>query len=121
MPITITYGAGAILRPDEVLGYEWSRAVRNITHQPLASAWPAVTIKPAATRAGVLKLFFLTKAGALAAESAHAAANVFVFADTDHPEVGMRYVVGQGEVKVVQDSDTMRRWLVDVPFQQVAS
>lgn len=118
MTISIAYDDQTIY-PDLVLNYRWERASRNNVHTILDDPNPVVTLRPAAPRSGTLALFFATEAAALDAEDAHALATVFVLADTDHPGLGMRYVVN-GSIRVTQDDEKPEWWTVEVAFQEVA-
>jgi hypothetical protein len=102
-----------------VLGYEWARTARNNVHAILDDPRPVITLRPAGLRKGTLKLFFRTKQAALDAEAAHALADVFTILDPAHTDLSMRYVV-VNDIHVTQDTGTMRPWIVEVPFQEVA-
>lgn len=120
MSVIITWGIDQ-LEVDAVLGYEWTRPTRTVVHPILANRVPVITLREAGSRQGTLSLFFATKAAALDAEDAHTLADVFSISDTAHPDLAMRYVVGNGDLHLTQDTETMRRWVLEVPFQEVGS
>lgn len=117
MTSTITYTGGSIT-PTLVLGYEARRENRNVIHELLDSPDPAVTLRPAGRLTGTLALFFTTHAAAVAADTAHKAARIFTFKDTDLPAANMRYVT-TGTTSIVLDNGR-KRWTVSVPYQEIA-
>jgi len=113
---TITTTAGPLV-PDLVLGYEATRAGRNVFHDIIGRADPDVSLQPAAPRAGTLELFFLTEAQAALAVDVHASPAVFTLTDSTFPTIGMRYVV-DGSIGIKLDNT---RWIVSVDYREVPS
>ncbi len=117
---TLTRGA-VIITPYDVLGWESSRAARTVLHAVLERPGPDVTLRAAAPRRGVLRLFFTTYAEALEAEEAHAVAGVWTLVDTDEPGWDMSYVVADGDVSTRAATDWGGAWTVEVPYQEVGT
>lgn len=102
--------------PAGVIGWSSSREVRNVVHDVIARADPDVTMRPAATRSGVLNLLFETYADALAVENAHAVPAVWhLDGAPDEPALVGTYVV-QGTITTRTDGPF---WSVDVGFREV--
>lgn len=116
---TISSG-GTTITPDLVLGWDAGREARTVVHEVLDGP-PAATLRAASPRAGVLRLFFLTPEAAHACASAHAAPAVWLLDDPDVPGGTLRYVVAGGQVRVVSEPPDHRRWVVEVPYQEVAA
>ncbi len=119
MSTTITHSTGTIT-PDEVDGFEASRAVRSIVHTILGRADPDITYRPASLRQGTLTLVFASGADAATAEAALLIPQVFTLTDTDVAQVAMSFIVADGDLVSSLDDSTRVVWLVRVPFQEVA-
>ncbi|PRY70196.1 hypothetical protein B0I08_101324 [Glaciihabitans tibetensis] len=115
---TITTPSGTVITPTLVLGYASGRESANIVHTIFGRSDPDVTFLPAPLRTGSLELLFATRATAWAALTAHAAAGSFRLADTDLPELNMRYVP-TGQLSISLDPQTLVQWLVTVPYSEV--
>lgn len=102
--------------PDMVLGYDTARQSLNTVHQFLSGNVGA-TQRPSSLRSGTLKLFFTDPAKAAVAESVHAGAGFFQFADDANPAEFMNYVV-DGLVRSYQDSSRLRR-ILEVPYREI--
>ena len=107
----------ASTQPVYVLGYETSRASRNVFHDVIGRSDPDVTLMPASLRTGTLELLYTTEAAALEAERMHAVMAVLTLADIDVPSVGMTYVV-DGTLQRRLDA-TVGVWTVSVPYREV--
>ena len=108
-----------VITPHLVLGWDSARESRTHVHPVLGRPDPEVTVRPAALRAGTLRLFFLTYAEAAAAEAAHAEAGVWdLDATPDTPGLVGRYVVA-GPLALRTDGEAHARWLLEVGFQEV--
>lgn len=107
-----------ITEPIQVNGYQASRPARTVAQQIANSSEVAVTVIPAGPRSGSLELLYDDPVDAMAAETLFASGSLFVFADTDVPEVGMTFAPADGDVGTEQD-DTREAWLVTVPFVEV--
>lgn len=99
-----------------VLGWDEQAAANNVFHQLLSGAVVLVQ-RAGAKRSGTLKLFFNSRAAAMAARSAHQGAGAWTYTDTDLPETAMVYAVN-GPVHLFQD-ETRNNWELDVPFQEI--
>lgn len=73
---TLTNGT-ATITPALVLGWETHRTSRTVLHDVLSRSDPEVVLRPSATRAGTLRLFFLTPEEAHECEQMHAAPAVW--------------------------------------------
>jgi hypothetical protein len=102
-----------------VLGYDWSRPSNNIVHPIIGSENPAITFRPAGPRRGTLSIFCLTEAEAVATVDLHAKPGSFDYIDTDVSSAAMTYVPVD-DIRATLDAGTQKRWIVDVPYQQVA-
>lgn len=118
MVTVITHSTGTIT-PEVVNGFEAAREARTIVHNIIGRPDPDITFRPAGLRKGTLTLVFATGAAATAAEAALAFPQVLALSDPDVPEVGMSFVVADGDLDSKLDLDTQEVWLLDVPFQEV--
>jgi hypothetical protein len=116
--ITVTAATGAILRPALVLGYQWKLTSRSNVHQLISSYAPAVTVRPASLRSGTLRLLFLTEGEAATAQLVHSLGSVLTLADSDRPTAGMSYVLS-GVLDTQLDTQTSKRWVVSVDYEEV--
>jgi hypothetical protein len=114
---TLSNGTDTIA-PDLVDGYESSRTARTLTHDVIGRADPDITLRPADTRKGQLRLVFGDEAAAAAAEISHAGTSVWTLTTSDLTTIGMRYVVAEGDVTRILDA-TRACWIVTVPFREV--
>jgi hypothetical protein len=119
MASTITQ-RGTTITPLLVTGYDTSRDSANIVHWIIGREDPDVTLRRAKLRRGTLNMLFATEAQAASCENVHTDPEVFVFADTDLPSIGMRYVVN-GPITRGLDPETRELWLVTVAYQEIAS
>lgn len=115
---TITHAAG-VITPTIHDGYTARIPMRTIVHDILGRSDPDVTFRPAGMRAGNLPLVFASKAAAWAAVGILKRGEVFTLADTDAPEIGMYFIVGDGELEPELDDATRKVWLLRVPFREV--
>lgn len=117
MTTTVT-GAGAAIVPLLVEGYSASRRSGNLIKQVLGTSTPAVVLRPAALRAGVLRFLFATSTAADTVMDALAAATgPLALTDTDHPRINMTFVL-DGDLDMEVDPTTMTYCWVSVPFQE---
>lgn len=118
MSTIITYSGGKIA-PEVVNGFEASRSARSLVHTILGRPDPDITFRPAGLRKGTLSLVFANGAAAASAEAALVVPRVFTLVDADVPNVGMSFVVAEGDVESALDLDTQTVWIVRVPFHEV--
>lgn len=119
MSTTISRSSDAqTITPDLVLT-EWSteNEARTIVHHILGRPDVDVTLRPATDATGTLRLFFMTHAQAEAARLFHLAAATFAVTTTDE-RLPTRYVP-QGSIRKVQQSVNAKRYVVEVPFQEL--
>lgn len=117
MTYTISDGT-TTLTPLLVLDYTTFRAGRSVVHDVLGSGNPDVTLRPMASRSGVLNLFVLTAADAQALETLHMTGLPMTYVDPANYG-SMQYVV-DGSVTVTYLAET-NRWTVAVGYREVAS
>lgn len=118
MAAIITHSAGTIT-PGVIDGFSATIPARTIVHAILGRSDPDITFKPAGLRTGTLQLVFATGADAAAAVAALRIPQVLTLSDADVPEVGMSFVVAEGDLVSALDPRTRRVWTVTVPFQEV--
>lgn len=119
MATVITHSTGTIT-PEEVNGFASAREARTIIHTILGRSDPDVTLRPAGLRTGTLKLVFATGAASAAAEAVVRYPQVLTLSDADVPEVGMSFVVAEGEITNTLDLETQAVWVLEVPYQEVS-
>lgn len=115
---TITHAAGVIV-PVVAGGWEATRPARSVVHEVLGRSDPDVTLRPAGTRRGTLRLVFAAEADAADASVVLGRGEVFTFADPDRGTLGMSFVVADGDVSLSLDDETRDVWIVLVPFVEV--
>lgn len=106
--------------PEVVDGFEANREARTIVHTILGRSDPDITFRPLGMRAGTLSLVFASGASAAAAENILLSQQVFTLRDSAVPEVGMSFVVADGELVTRLDDGTRKAWIVEVPYREVA-
>ncbi|MFE7067484.1 hypothetical protein [Microbacterium sp. NPDC057658] len=119
MSTTITHSSG-VITPTVQDGYAARIKTRTRVHTILGRRDPDITFRPAGLRAGTLPLVFASRAAAWAAVDVLVVGQVFTFDDSDNPEIGMKFVVPEGELEPRLDDETRSVWLLDVPFQEVS-
>lgn len=119
MTATITRaGATAAITPDLVLPFEATDETGTVVHPIAGSPYPDVTLAEAAAATGTLRLFFLTHDDAEAARQYHRAPAAFTLSSSDMPWLPQYYVVN-GPIRRAQQERQTRRWIVEIPFQEV--
>lgn len=119
MTTTITDGV-TTLNPDQVQGWDAERPSRSVLHPILSRPDPDVTLRPGGLRTGTMRQFYLSYAPAQAAADAQAAASVWNMTASDQAGLTLRYVVANGSVRLSAVGDDLNRWIVEVPYQEVA-
>lgn len=120
MTTTIAHVTGVVV-PEVVNGFEGTREARTIVHAILGRPDPDVTFRPAGLRTGTLRLVFATGAAAAAAEAALTVPQVLTLIDNEVPEVGMSFVVAEGDIVTTLDTTTRVVWIVALPFREVTT
>lgn len=118
MGTTITRSNDAASIVPELVLNEWESGdePRTVIHEVLGREMPDVTLRPASSRGGTLRLLFADAAAAEAGRQFHRAAAVFTTIST-LPWVPAAYVPA-GPIRTTQQAGS--RWLIEVPFREVA-
>lgn len=115
-------GTSSPIAPDGITDYSSSRQTGNKVHVLLNNAGPpAYDLNPSGYRTGSFTLVFKSRSAAFACEAAHAVPARFTLADSTVSQVGMVYVLADGQAVELRPSPTAAAWLVTIPFQEVAS
>ena len=116
MTATIT-GYGDTIQPDLVMEYSTARDSRNVYHDVVGKSEQDVSLEVDGKRYGTLKLFFSARADAVDAFAALAQGVPYEFADTDIPQVGMRFA-RNGPIKL-ELTDDRNHWIVDMEYREI--
>lgn len=116
MSTTITHSTGTIT-PTSMPEWESEAPARSIVHTILNRPDPDITKRPTGLRRGTLTLVFATGAAAYAARAILAVPQVLTLANSDVPQVGMKFVVADGDISDVYGQ--AKEWTLTVPFQEV--
>jgi hypothetical protein len=112
----VTNGADTFT-PTVVDGYDSARESRSIIHNILGRETPDVTIRPAALRAGTLRIVF-DEAASKACEDAHATGVVFSLV-SDLGTIEMSYIAAG---RIARSIDKTRAaWILEVDYQEVGA
>lgn len=110
------------IEPLVVNGLSVSREARSIVHTILGSSNPDVTFRSASLRHGTLELIMPSAASAFAAQSALLTLRPFDLIESDVPQANMRFVVPEGgDITVTLDRVARKSWIVEVPFEEIAT
>jgi hypothetical protein len=130
--------------PTLVDGYESTRATATVVHQIMNRSTPDISIRPAALRAGTLRMIFADSSAAggdlivdgdgyvvagspftvnaeldsKACEDAHAAGGVFNLVSSERSSIVMSYVA-DGSITRALDDATRDVWILEVDFHEV--
>ncbi|QDZ14760.1 hypothetical protein [Humibacter ginsenosidimutans] len=108
------------LTPLRVLSPEHVRPSHNIGHDVIGRADQDVTLYPAGLRAGTITFLCADEASAQAIEALHSGAVVITYVPDGLTTLAMTYVLApDGKIDRTLDTQTLRRWLVAVDFQEV--
>jgi len=116
MSATIT-GSGETIRPDLVMEYSTERVSRNVYHYVIGKAEQDVSLEVDGKRYGNLRLFFGSKVEAFAAYAALALGLPYEFADSEVPEVGMRFA-RDGRM-TLELTDSRLHWIIEMEYREV--
>jgi hypothetical protein len=116
MTATIT-GYGDTIQPDLVLEYSTARDSRNVYHDVVGKSEQDVSLEVDGKRYGTLKLFFSARADAVDAFAALAQGVPYEFADTDIPQVGMRFA--RDGSMTLRLTDDRNHWIVDMDYREI--
>ncbi|QMU97977.1 hypothetical protein FVO59_12775 [Microbacterium esteraromaticum] len=105
------------IEPELVLhGWQSDDEPQSRIHIVLGREYPDITLRPAQARTGTLRLLFVSAEAAEIARVFHRAPAVFT-ATSDLPWVPAAYVP-TGTIRTMQQAGA--RWVLEVPFQEVA-
>lgn len=117
--ITRSTDAASII-PSLVLdGWQSEDEPQTIVHPILGSERVDITLRPARARTGTLRLLFWDAAAAEAARVFHRAPALF-YTFSDMVWLPAVYVPN-GPVRPAQRAENLKRWVLEVPFQEVLS
>lgn len=117
MSTTILH-AGGVITPVLVDGYTATREAGSIVHDILGRTTPDVTLRPALTRSGTLRMLFTDEAAATDAEAVLSGAEVFTLASDERATVGMLFTVAD-RVQLELDDATRNVWIVSAGFREL--
>lgn len=115
MSTTILH-AGGVITPRLVDGWTGTRDAGSIVHDILGRAVPDVTLRPAGTRSGTLRLIFIDETAAADAEAVLSSAAVFTLASDERATIGGDFVV-QDRVERELDDGTRNVWIVSAGYR----
>lgn len=112
-------GSTTAIVPDLVMPFEGDDQAGTVVHPIAGRAYPDVTLAEASAGTGTLRLFFLTYGDAEAARQFHRAAAAFTLTAPDMPWLPHYYVVID-RIGRAQQTENRKRWMITVPYQEVA-
>jgi hypothetical protein len=118
MPATITH-EGVTIRPLLLIGLEDQSETGNVFHR-LLSGDEDLTTRPAGPRTGTLGMLFDTEADVERAFQAHRDTGTFTLDYPERPTWNMTYAP-DGRLVRTLDPETMRKWMLAVPFREVTT
>ena len=104
--------------PDQVHIFEDDVTPGTVVHDVIGLTYPEVTLRPAKSPTGVLKLFFLTHEAAQLARVFHMTAATFSIVSETMPWLPSRYVP-QRSIRRVQQVENPRRWVLEVGYREL--
>lgn len=108
------------ITPQAIVGYQSTRASKNILHDVLGRGDADVTFQPTGLRTGTLTMLFGSQALALAGEVFYAATGgKFVYTDTDFSGLSMTHVPSGNIVVAYLDDTNGQGWTLAVDFTEV--
>lgn len=117
MGVTITTASGTIT-PTLVLALDIGNASRTIKH-PTLDGTTDYSLQRAGATEGTYELFFADEADAFTARAWVREPGAMTWADTDHPDASMEFVLGEGEIRLRLDPVSRRRWILTLPVAEV--
>ena len=105
--------------PDQVQIFEDDVTPGTVVHDAIGLTYPEVTLRPAKSPTGVLKMFFLTHEAAHLARAFHMAAATFSIVSETMPWLPANFVP-QGSIRRVQQEESSRRWVLAVGYRELA-
>lgn len=116
--ITRSTDASSIVPTLVLGGWESADEPQSLVHRILGREDPDVTLRPASARTGTLRMLFWDSESAEAARAFHRAAATFRTV-TDMHWLPAAYVPN-GPIRPAQQETNQERWILDVPFQEIA-
>ena len=120
MPTILTSGE-TVISPTICLSIETRRTAGNIVHDVVGRSDPDVTLRPAGTRTGTLRLGFLgasSEADSETAELALSGVGVWSILSDERESLAFSFIVA-GRIERVLDDITRDDWIVVVEFREV--
>lgn len=117
-PAMLSDGVASIAVP--LLTDEHESPSRNRVHALLGDAAPDVTLRPMGARTGTLECYCPTRLDALALLNMHRPGGPFTLTGGG-PDMGMRYTLAEGQGPRLRREMPFRRWVVRIPYQEVAT
>lgn len=117
-PAMLSDGVASIAVP--LLTDEHESPSRNRVHALLGDAAPDVTLRPMGARTGTLECYCPTRLDALALLNMHRPGGPFTLTGGG-PDMGMRYTLAEGQGPRLRREMPFRRWVVTIPYQEVAT
>lgn len=117
---TITYPGGPVMPVLKALTSSYAtKAQSGVVVHPTLDGDPVFTLRPADGDTGVLELLVADEATAADVYTAHKLATILTIADPTLSLLNFRYVLAD-DVERTLDPDTLRRWIVTVPYRVVS-
>lgn len=122
---TIT-GGSSVINFTVTTEFTSSRAARSSVHEILNREHPDVTLRPASSRSGKIKLAFLgedAEAASDLAERVLAEPVTFTYlTDPERPSLALTFVIpDNGRIYRELDATTRDDWTVEIDFREVSS
>lgn len=118
MGLTLTGAAGEVPVRHR-LARAHDRVIRSIAHDVLDDEYPVVTITPATSRRGTLRLQLADEAAALLADALIADGGLLTLDDPENPAENMRLIPADRATITVDPTTGLRR-VLEFPFVEVA-
>lgn len=120
MPTTITHSEGSIV-PVAIDGYEASREARTVVHPVLNRSSPDITLRAMGLRTGTLTCVFDDQNDAISAYGSLSIPQILTLTNDDIPSINMTFVVGPEGEQATIALDLQTRWILNLPYVEVAT
>lgn len=120
MPTILTMGE-TVISPTICLAIESEREPQTVVHEIIGRPDPDVTLRPASTRQGTIRLCFLgdtSETDSAAAEAALGGLGVWTIISDERSTLAFDFIVS-GKLTRVLDDVTRNDWTVEVGFREV--
>ncbi len=118
---TVLTSGGVVLTPSMALEVTERNESQTKVHPIIGRPDPDVTLRPASTRTGTLKLGYFdasAEADSAAARVALTGAAVWTIVSDDRPTLQFSFIV-DGSVSRTLDEETRDAWVVEVDYREV--